>query len=135
MVEWTNPHGVQTSQGFLYFIRVTDLASGHEYRYIGKATSGESRLRAYRGNVERIFAGLPRRITPGQEKYRGVHLALAKAVQNGWNYEFYPLENADAGVLNQVEQARIRQLRCNLNSARAWSVADYSRLSLDDVCG
>ena len=134
---WSNPRSVDTRQGvgFLYFARIVDPVSGREHRYIGKATTGESRLRAYRRNVERIFAGLPRRPTAGQEKYRAVHLALAKACEHGWDYEFFPLENADLSILNQLERQRIAELRCDLNTARSWTVAEYARLTLGDLCG
>jgi hypothetical protein len=134
---WTNPHAIDTRQGagFLYFARIVDATTGREHRYIGRSSTGESRLRAYCRNVEKIFQGLPRRPTPGQEKYRTVHLAMAKACEHGWEYEFYPLENCDCGALNQFERLRIAERRCDLNTGRSWAVADYGRLTIDDLCG
>jgi hypothetical protein len=84
---WTDPHGLvdRKARVFLYFVRVTD-DEGQEYRYIGQTKGGKSRLKDYARNIDRIFAGLPRRITPGQEDYRAVHLALAKACQHDWMY-------------------------------------------------
>lgn len=133
---WTNPHGVDTRKGvgFLYFVRIVDPATGREHRYVGKSTIGESRLRAYIKNVDRIFADLPRRPTAGQQKFRAVHLALAKAIEHGWDYEFFPLENVDPESIGQLEGVRIAELGCNLNSARLWEVADYARLTVADLC-
>jgi hypothetical protein len=135
-LKWTNLHRIDTRQGagFLYFARIIDPSTAREHRYIGKSTIGEGRLRAYRRNVERIFAALPRRITAGQEKYRAVHLAMAKACQYGWEYEFYPLENADITALNQLERIRLIELRCDLNAGRSWAIEDYERLSVADLC-
>ena len=135
-LRWTNPRGVDTRQGvgFLYFARVLDPGTAREHRYVGKSTTGESRLRAYRRIVERIFAGLPRRTTAGQERYRAVHLALAKTCQFGWEYDFYPLENVEPSALNELERIRILELRCDLNTGRSWAVEDYDRLSIADLC-
>jgi hypothetical protein len=134
---WTNPRRVDMTKGigFLYYARIVDPSTGREHRYIGKSTTGEGRLRAYCRNVQKIFAGLPRRPTLGQEKYRAVHLAMAKACEHGSEYDFFPLENADRVNLNQLERWRIVELQCNLNTGRSWTVADYARLSMDDVCG
>jgi hypothetical protein len=133
---WSNPRSVDLRKrsGFLYFARILDPDTGREHRYVGRTTRGESRLREYRRNVERIFSGLPRRITPGQELYRAVHLAMAKGCQHGWEYEFYPLENAPVSDLLALEQLRIAQLGCDLNTGRLWAVADYARLSIMDLC-
>jgi hypothetical protein len=132
---WTNPHAVDTRRGvgFLYFARLVDPTTTHEHRYIGQSRRGESRLRDYRRNVERIFAGLPRRSTRGQEMYRLVHLAMAKACEHGWEYEFYPLENCDCIMLNEYEQRRIIERQCDLNAKRSWAVADYPRLTLAEL--
>lgn len=134
-VSWTNPHAVDIRKGvgFVYFIRVLEPTTGREHRYIGQTTSGERRLRAYRRNVERIFDGFPRRSTHGQENYRAVHLALAKACEHGWQYEFYPLENCEIKDLDHSERTRIREFDCDLNTARSWAVADYHRLTIGDL--
>jgi len=131
---WTDPYGLIAARAkvFLYFVRVTD-ASGDAYCYIGKTKNGKSRLREYRRNIEKIFAGRPRRVTLGQEKYRAVHLALAKACELGWNYEFYPLEEVELSRLNVVEQQRISELSCNLNSGCSWSVGNYQTLTIRDL--
>lgn len=133
-LQWSNPNDVDLSKGggMLYFVRVTD-SSGKEYRYIGQTKRGKSRLREYRNNVRKIFEGKPRRSTPGQEKYRPVHLALAKACQNGWNYDFYPLENVSLDQINFTEQSRISELGCGLNVKWSWYVEDYDSLSVSDI--
>lgn len=129
---WTNPHAIDTRKGigFLYFARFVDPTTGREHRYIGQSRRGESRLREYRRNVERIFAGLPRRSTPGQEMYRLVHFAMAKACEDGWEYDFHPLENCDCSMLNEYEQRRIIERQCDLNARRSWAVAAYPHLTL-----
>jgi hypothetical protein len=136
MLAWTNPNGVDTREGvgFLYFARIIDPNTAREHRYIGKSVKGESRLRAYRRNIVRIFAGLPRRITEGQQRYRAVHLAMAKACQHDWEYDFYPLENADPLTLNELENLRIIQLGCDLNRAESWTVDAYEEISIADLC-
>ncbi len=133
-LEWSNPNEVDIEKGagFLYFIRVYDC-DGIEYRYIGKTKRGRSRLREYRRNVERIFDGKPRRVTPGQERYRAVHLALAKAIENGWCYEFYPLENVAPEKLNTIEKERISELGCFLNVGQSWEVSRYHELNIRDL--
>jgi hypothetical protein len=133
---WTNPLSIDTrpGAGFLYFARIVDPTTGCEHRYNGKSTTGESRLRAYCRNVEKVFAGLPRRPTVGQEKYRAIHLAMAKACEHGWEYDFWPLEGTEPENLNQLERLRIAELLCDLNTARSWAVADYARLTIADLC-
>jgi hypothetical protein len=127
----SNPLGVTpcNGQGVVYYARVVD-DSGVEWRYIGKASSPRSRLRAYVNNVSRIQRGLPRRTTPGQEPYRGVHLALAKAVESGWEYEFDPLTAVEKCSLDVVEQQNIQELECNLNGLSSWLVKDYHATEL-----
>jgi hypothetical protein len=136
VLEWTDPHGLvgRDTRVFLYFVRVTDDA-GHEYRYVGQTISGKSRLKAYVRNIGRIFAGLPRRITPGQEEYRAVHLALAKASRHGWVYEFYPLEEVELHRLDEVERQRMQELRCNLNGAPKWRVDQFDSLTIGELIG
>jgi hypothetical protein len=133
-ITWTDPHSLIAANAriFLYFIRVTD-EHGDEYRYIGKTKNGISRLRQYRQNIVKIFAGRPRRTTPGEEKYRAIHLALAKACDLGWSYEFYPLEEVELHRLHETEQQRISELRCNLNSARSWDVDQFRTLTVRDL--
>gem|GEM_PF-4618775 len=116
----------------LYFIRMVD-DSGNEYRYVGQTKRGKSRLREYKNNVKRIFEGKPRRKTKGQEKYRPVHLALAKACECSWEYEFYPLENVPLEEMNSIEQKRIAELECSLNIKWSWSVESYDKLNMSDI--
>lgn len=49
---------------------------------------------------------------------RSVHLALAKAVEHGWEYDFYPLENVPEEIPYVVESDHIRKLECNLSDFR-----------------
>ena len=135
IVEWTNPFSVNLEKGvgMLYFIKIIEPISNMEYRYIGQTKHGKRRLREYRNNVRRIFKGQPRRTTPGQENYRPVHLALAKACEFGWEYEFYPLENVEMRHLNDLEQCRSVELQCGLNTKWSWAVEDYPRLTVEMI--
>ena len=45
---------------------------------------------------------------------RAVGLALAKAVEHGWEYDLFPLENVPEEILD-VESDNIRKLECNLS--------------------
>jgi hypothetical protein len=98
-----DPKRVDMEKPYLYFDEIQVPAE--TYRYVGKATSAR-RVRAYSRNVKRIFKGLPRRITPGQEPYRYVHLILAIAVKMDWPIKFYALENVEPEKLNQIERQR-----------------------------
>lgn len=132
-IAWTDPYGLAAkAQSFLYFIRVVD-GEGYEFRYVGQTKCGRTRLLQYAQNINRIFNGLPRRPTPGQETYRAVHLALAKACEHGWEYEFYPIEEVAPDRIGKVEQQRIGELRCNLNGARKWHVGDFPSLAVSDL--
>lgn len=135
-IAWTDPHGLIAAKtaAFLYFVRVTD-EQGVEYRYIGKTKNGLSRLREYQQNVAKIFAGRPRRTTPGQEKYRAVHFALAKACELGWRYEFFPIEGVELQMLTESEKLRVRELLCDLNNARSWRVEDFRTLTIRELIG
>ncbi len=135
-VRWTNPFGVDLSpgSGVLYLICVTD-DTGVRHEYLGQTTRAEFRFREYRCNVERIRAGLPQRLTRGQEKYRAVHLALAKAVEHRWYYAFYPMENVALKHLNQTEQKRRLEFDYKLNGGRSWLVAEYESLTITDLYG
>lgn len=134
-LNWTNPRRVDLSKGraFLFIARVVDGVTKAPHYYVGKSTRGENGLDDYRRNVDRIFAGRPRRTTPGQEKFRAVHLALAKACEFGWEYEFFPTENVEHSCLNEVRSLRISGLGCDLNAASSWSVEDYETLSITDL--
>lgn len=46
---------------------------------------------------------------------RAVHLALTKAVEYGWEYEFYPLENVLKEIPYWVDSDYINELKCSLN--------------------
>ena len=131
---WSDPHGLiaRGAQSFLYFAHIVDTA-GFEYRYIGKSAGRRPRLADYRRNVDRIFKGQPRRTTQGQEKYRAVHLAMAKACEYGWEYEFYALEEVSPDRIDDVEQRRIVELACNLNNSSSWAVEEYDSLMVRDL--
>lgn len=133
-LEWTNPKRVDCSKPYLYFFRTVDPGTGTEYRYIGKSDRRKGcRLKEYVRNVNKIFRGQPWRTTLGKEQYRAVHLAMAKACEFGWEYEFFPLENTLRSDLDRLEGVRTRELSCNLNRLGRWSVEKYSELSVDDV--
>lgn len=131
---WSDPHGVLTCGAtvFLYFIRVVD-DNGFEFRYIGKSKNGELRLKEYQRNIAKIFEGKPRRTTAGQERYRAVHLALAKACERGWSYQFFPYEEVPLKQIDRFEQQRASELGCNLNGARSWLVQNYETVDLQSL--
>jgi hypothetical protein len=133
-VKWTNPNSVNLSKGLgmLYFIKVVD-DTGSEFRYVGQTRRGKSRLREYKNNVRKIFEGKPRRTTKGQERYRPVHLALAKACECGWHYDFFPIENVSIEEMNVTEQIRISELDCTLNVKWSWFVENYHDLNMTDI--
>ena len=133
-MEWSNPHSISLAKGtgVIYFIRVFD-GSNREYCYIGQTRDGKTRLDAYINNIRRIKAGKPRRTTPGQEKYRAVHFALSKADDLGWNYDFYPIENAPVDQLSDIEKQKKSEYNCNLNDGQSWSVEDYEDIDLGDL--
>jgi hypothetical protein len=127
-LSWRLLESVDASAGFIYVIRVID-DTGQEFRYAGKARS-ESRLKEYRSNMTKIFAGRPRGKKQG---YRAVHLALAKALENGWQYDFVVVENATKTELLARETHFKNMLGCNLNGARTWHVSQYESLSVTDL--
>jgi len=55
-------------------------------------------------------------------------LAPARAIEQGWHYEFHPLEEAPAEVIMQIETQR--KPMYNLNDARKWRFGDYSTVDL-----
>lgn len=126
---WTKPKEIDLSKPYLYFFRTVDPGTDTEYRYVGKSRRPR-RLDEYVRNVDRIFRGQPRRTTPGQEKYRAVHLAMARACECNWKYEFFPLENTRPDDLDRSEDEKRRELSCNLNDGPTWRVEEYSRLRL-----
>lgn len=137
---WTNPHEVDLAdgKGVIYYIRVVD-DQDREFRYIGRTTKARTRLQSYARNVKRIHEGKIRSITKGQETYRGAHLALAKAIEHGWEYNFFPLENAPVENLEMAEHGYINELRGNLNRRSFvgglignWPVEDCADLVLSD---
>lgn len=131
---WTNPKDVVLSvkRGMLYWIKVVD-DQGREYTYIGKTKQGVRGLIEYEKDMKKIFAGQVRKSTPGKEKYRAVHLALAKAYEHGWPFEFYPLENVGEALLDNLEKKRIAEFKCNLNLAKSWRVEEYAQISIADL--
>lgn len=128
LLAWLVSDGVTTGSGFIYLVKVVDL-EGHEYRYVGKARS-EARLREYRNNMIKIAEGRRR---GANQSYRAVHLALAKALENGWHYEITAIENASTDQLLARERHHKSRLACNLNGARTWDVSQYAVLSINDL--
>ena len=135
-VRWTNPLGVNLSpgRGVLYLISVTD-DTGVRHEYLGQTKRAEKRFRGYICGVERIRAGLPQSLALGRKRYRAVHLALAKAIEFGWQYECYPLENVALKRLDQTEQQRQLEYDYKLNRGRKWLVAEYKSLAIADLYG
>lgn len=129
---WTNPKEIDLSKPCLYFFRAVDPGTDTEYLYVGKSRR-PGRLDEYVRNVGRIFRGQPRRTTPGQEQYRAVHLAMAKACEFNWEYEFFPLENTRPDDLDRSERVRVGELSCNLNDRPTWRVQEYCRLRMTDI--
>jgi len=134
---WANPQEVDLTRPYLYFIVIR--SPEREYRYVGKGSS-PSRMDAYARNVARVFAGRTKRPainrhgraqSEGNIKYRFVHLVLATAVRRGWSIEHYPLENCEKHEHTVLEQRRIVELRCDMNSGPSWFVGDFERLSGD----
>ena len=134
-MEWSNPHDIDLTLPFIYFIRVTSPQG--EYRYIGKGSS-RSRMDAYARNVTRVLAGQPKRPavkrngepqSSGNIKFRYVHLVLATAVKKGWKIEHYPIENCEKSVHSVLESQRKREQNCNMNDGDSWFVEDFELLS------
>ena len=128
LLRWTNPHGIDVSSGFIYYIRVVDN-TGAEYRYVGKARNG-ARLNEYVRNISKISRGLPRGT---KQKYRAVHLALSKAHEYGWQYEIFPIESAESNTLLIRERHQRLERQCNLNGARTWQIGEYPELSIQHL--
>jgi hypothetical protein len=59
---------------------------------------------------------------------------MAKACEHGWEYDFFALENRDCADLKRLEQLRIAERRCDLNTGRSWPVLDSPRLTVADLC-
>ena len=134
MIHWTNPNGVNLHEPFIYFIRVR--SDSKEFRYVGKA-SKKSRLNEYRRNIEKILVGKPRRPklkrdgttqSKGNLRYRFVHLVLSVACKNNWSIEHFPIENVPKENLNERETQLIRELDCNMNDGKTWSVEELPDL-------
>lgn len=128
---WTNSKEIDLSKPYLYFFRTVDPDTATEYRYVGKSSQeGGRRLNEYVRNVKRIFRGQPR---GKKQQYRVVHLAMAKACEFNWEYEFFPLENTRLDDLDRSERVRVGELSCNLNCRPTWRVEEYSRLRMTDI--
>ena len=135
MIPHTNPHLVDLTRPYIYFIVVRSPT--REYRYVGKG-SAPSRMTAYSRNVARVLAGKTKRPavtqdgrvqSEGNRKYRYVHLVLARAVKEGWGIEQYPLENCDKASHSHLESQRKRELGCDMNDGPSWFIADFARLA------
>lgn len=103
-IKSTNPYNVEATCGDgLIYFIRVVDDEGQEWRYIGKAKSPRS------------------------------HLALAKAHEHGWEYDFYPLEPVAKQEMNVREQQLISVLDCNLNGLNSWRVEGYPSLSLQEL--
>jgi hypothetical protein len=125
---WRSVDGIDLERPFLYFISVKS-SNGDLYTYVGKARD-EARLHEYRRNMLKIHA---RRERGKSQNYRAVHFALYSALINGWEIDFFPLENIEKSELNDLERQRIRERCCNLNGARTWRVAEIDQVSLNGL--
>jgi len=134
-IEWSNPHNVDLTKPYIYFIAVR--SGKREYRYVGKGSSS-SRMDAYARNVSRILSGKPKRPaikrngepqSEGNIKFRYVHLVLAIAATRGWEIEHYPLENCEKKEHTMIEKLRIQERNCNMNDGDSWFVEDFERLA------
>lgn len=125
---WRTADGIDLGRPFLYFISVRS-SEGVLYTYVGKARD-ETRLHEYRRNMLKIHS---RRERGKSQNYRAVHFALYSALNNGWETNFFPLENCEKGQLNELERQRIREHRCNLNGARTWRVGQMEQVSLPEL--
>ncbi len=133
---WTNPLGVNLSpgSGVLYLIWVID-DTGVRHEYLGRTERAEKRLKEYDTNIEEIKKRRPKREGNGEPKYRAVHLALAKAIELGWQYVCYPVENVAPERLHQAEQQRLLEYDYKLNGGRSWLLAEYESLTIADLYG
>jgi hypothetical protein len=125
---WSNPKAVDLSSPLIYRIEIWSI-DGEYYDYVGKARSG-ARLNEYDRNLVKIRLGKER---GKNQSYRAVHLALYRAVQDGWKYHAYPLENCDFASLNSRERQLIEELPCSLNGGKRWRVVDLRSLSIADL--
>lgn len=136
IARWTNPHNIDLSSPYLYFIRVR--SPDREYRYVGKA-SAKSRMNAYWSNVEKVHDrktkrpavkgdGSPQK--KGNVQFRYVHLVLAVADKNGWQIDHFPLENCSEDHLDKLETERIIELGCDMNNGASWDIEDFERLAM-----
>jgi len=137
LIEWSNPHEVDLTKPYIYYISVQSKEK--EYRYIGKG-SRPSRMKAYDRNVSRIFEGKSKRPTikkngEPQKKsniqFRYVHLVLAVAVKEGWDIKHYPIENCEGVEHKQIEDIRVKEYKCNMNDGKSWFVKDFEQLAKD----
>lgn len=126
---WSNPHNINLDAQFLYFI--TD-DNRRKHRYIGKARN-KSRLKEYENNMLKIKEGRERGKT---QNYRAVHFVMYTALINGWEIDFYPIENCincTKDDINQLEKQRISEYNCNLNGAKTWRVSQINNISIDSL--
>ncbi|WP_063380134.1 hypothetical protein [Pseudoalteromonas luteoviolacea] len=144
--KWTNPKKVNLQQPFLYHICINTGQA--EFNYIGKA-SKKSRLNEYRRNVAKILDGKARRPktkrngepqSPGNLRYRYVHLVLALAHKQNWEIKHYPIENVEKDNLNDREQQVIKELNTTcenfgLNEKQTWEIEELEALSLELLKG
>lgn len=135
---WIKQKGINESLPFIYHFSIVD-DNGKEYRYVGKAKNYD-RLKQYKRNMRRIRDRKPRRTTPGQEKYRAVHFALYKAIENDWDiniYRIFPLKACSKDEFKAIETQFIHRLKSNLNKeyncqAGGWAIEDLNTLKIEN---
>lgn len=125
---WENPRAIDLNLPLIYRIEIT-APDSKVYHYIGKARNG-ARLREYDRNMKKIAAGKDRGKVQG---YRAVHFALYIAIQSGWDFQCFPLENTLKEALGERESELIAEFTCNLNNGRSWRIVDMPTLSIDDL--
>lgn len=63
------------------------------------------------------------------KKYRAVHLALYKALENRWDITFSPFKTCPERDLKDLERQYMKEWQCNLNyhcnhKARGWALKE-----------
>ena len=85
--------------------------------------------------MRRICKRLPRRTTPGQEKYRAIHFVLYHGLSHEWTINVRELQTypgRDKKYVNSEEARYIEELKPNLNNKRNWSIDELDDLTIED---
>ena len=119
---------------FIYGIEIEEADRRVTHRYIGRARDYQ-RLIEYRRNMKRICQRLPRRKTPGQEKYRTIHFVLYHSLVHEWNIKVHLLQIYPAANnlgLNKEKARYIEEVKPNLNKKHSWSVDELDDFTMED---